>query len=628
MNNAETRTMYQKENPFSYPTNTNDNSKDFAYDFTNGSTGVFADSNRFQLRGNNGIYEQFEDPEMVSNNVSEPDPSKDFAFFDSIESTVDPSSTGNLNGMYASFDYEFSENVDEIHGIQDFQEVENGASTTSPQCANPQLLMLGPPAKGKRRHEDEPVDLEETAFYGNSFMGMVNGDSNWGLSNKDAELTADFEWKKSIDSEKTLVPCDESQLDLSKLSGNSKILNFDIPQSEDTLHDCNTPNLSYSSHESTSSTNAKPTMQDVDLWNRQIEAGGRPEHEPNAFNGNGHASRFEDLAEDYQSHQRKIPKNNSISLRSSRTSVDYRNGSSSDTRDGSRSGLSSPNRRKKQRISPKQIPSHFVVQPGYKITLQNSHVKCLDVNLDYHGYEGKITKVILNNDITNYHRDSGFNPDYLPPERREVLHMPYEFRRGEYLEGDPWCTQPDGLKVELHCHMGLVERKIYIRDISEIFDLVTRITYLLNTEFDINRPYEPQYTRYETDQYGKFINETKCGLCAFCKVVKFLPFKNSSYLSHMTLEHGVFSDHFVVPEGTNFGKYIVSKGDEREPEKTKEIEALQCPDCFEIVEMNCWSTKKNPLLKYFRHYKKEHSKKQNNVLSKVNPLEYKARDSR
>lgn len=635
MNNTKTHTMYQKKNPFAYPTNGNSN--DLAYDFPGNTSAVFSDSSHFQVRGTNGTYEQFEDPEMVSNNVPEADSNKDLSeFFDSFEKTVDSSSNAPPSTGYSNYEYVFPDNVDEIHGIQDFQKVDTIITEVSPQCANPQLLMLTPAVNGKRRHEDEHSDLEDNGFYSNSFVGFTSSSSNnWNFNHNNApELT---EYKRSIDSDKTLVAIDDAHLDLDKMKASLKLPSYDVSQSGDVLPECQTPDHSHSSHDSTSFSTTKPTFQDVDFWNRHIADGGDiqntesyHENETTAFNGGMNGSRFEDLSEDYSSRPmyQKIHKTPTISMRSSQNSLEYRNGSSSVSHDGSRSGSTSPNRRKKQRINPKQIPPHFIVLPGFKITLQNSHVKCLDVNLDYHGYEGKITQVILNNDITNYHHDSSYDPDFLPPERRVSLHMPYQFRRGEILEGDPWCSKPDGLKVEIHCHMGLVERKVHIRDISDIMGLVTRITYLHNTEFDINRPYEPQYTRYETDEYGKFINETKCGLCAFCKEVKFLPFKNSSYLSHMTLEHGVFSDHFIVPEGINFGKYIVSKGDEKEPEKTKEIEALQCPDCFEIVEMNCWSTKKNPLLKYFRHYKKEHSKKQNNVLSKVNPLEYRGRDLR
>lgn len=293
---------------------------------------------------------------------------------------------------------------------------------------------------------------------------------------------------------------------------------------------------------------------------------------------------------------------------------------------------SSPSRRKKKRIEPKRIPSRFKVAPGFNITLQNSVVKCLDVTLDYHGYIGVITDVILNNSITNHYRNHKIDSRVRPREMKEPIYLKYELADGERIESDWGSDNTKRMRSEIHCHMGVVQRKIYIRDISEILNLVSHIKYHKSPNFNINNPYEPQYTRFETDASGIENNETKCGLCAYCKEVRFLPFKNSSYLSHMTLGHGIFADNFIVPEGINFGKYIVPRDKENEPDKTKEINGLQCPTCLEIIEMSCWSTKENPLLKYFRHYKKEHvkdDKKRHNVNSTVNPLEFKSsRDAR
>ena len=107
---------------------------------------------------------------------------------------------------------------------------------------------------------------------------------------------------------------------------------------------------------------------------------------------------------------------------------------------------------------------------------------------------------------------------------------------------------------------------------------------------------------------GNPINESKCGLCPYCKPVKFLPFKNSSYLSHLILEHGIYSTNYLVPEGIYLGWYNHSK-DRNIPfksHKKRRVIALRCPKCFDIVELNCWNNKKNGLLSYFRHFKDNH----------------------
>ncbi|KAM9929519.1 hypothetical protein OXX80_009657, partial [Metschnikowia pulcherrima] len=152
---------------------------------------------------------------------------------------------------------------------------------------------------------------------------------------------------------------------------------------------------------------------------------------------------------------------------------------------------------------------------------------------------------------------------------------------------------------------GVLQRKIHMRDISSIIGSVHSIAYVKSGRFSIHNPYEPQYYRYELDAKGKAVNESKCGMCAFCPTVKFLPFKNSSYLSHMTLEHGIFASNFVVPEGLYYGKYRMVRS--TDPSKTRTVKALQCPACFQVIEVACWKNKTNPLLSYFRHFKKLHS---------------------
>ncbi|WPK24183.1 hypothetical protein PUMCH_001447 [Australozyma saopauloensis] len=468
-------------------------------------------------------------------------------------------------------------------------------------------------------------------FTSNSEYTNFDLDPNWQYFNSSPKnCTLDDEWKFLMDTQKTLVGSSKS-MEAQEMFSNTNF-EFDLDRQNDSLKS-DTPDVSLdiqnlSTPKKEIEKNDCLNLGEVDLFHK-LNSSVNGDFHPDSLSLLNNGTFFD------MSHKEEAQIGSTWRQLRSLGNGAVNELSNDSFRSRSSSGSNSPNRRRKQRIEPKAIPKHFQLLPcRVNITLKNSEVKCLDVNLDYHGYEGRILEVVLNNAITNYYRDASFNPQIIPEGMRGRIHLPYVLGDGERLEGDSWCEHPDGKRTEIHCHMGVVERKIYLRDISEIYNLVTRIKYEKNDKFSIYNPYEPQYTRYETsDEKGEtYKNETKCGLCAFCREVRFLPFKNSSYLSHMTLEHGIFSDNFIVPEGANFGKYVVSKGDDNEPEKSKEIEGLQCPACFEIVEMNCWSTKKNPLLKYFRHYKKEHvkdNKKRSNVQSKFNPLDFKrARDGR
>lgn len=436
------------------------------------------------------------------------------------------------------------------------------------------------------------------------------------------------EWKSSHETDKTLVDPEYFGFDLKRTKSNSTTSHFVecVSGLSDEHPDSrfSTPELSHSSGDSvipkTSQLNHQfLSMKDVEISNKQA-ANGHLEHPSTShplFSGNGHNEQLVSPASLKQMSRIRPQINISRNLR---------NSSGTSKNDFYDTGPSSPSRRKKQRIEPKSIPSRFKVNPKSFIKLLKSVVKCLDVSLDYDGYTGIITDVVLNHSISNYYRNEEIDTLIKPIQMKRPICIRYHLANEERIESGYRYEHHDGTHSELHCHMGVVQRKIYIRDISAILNDVTHIKYHKSPNFNINNPYEPQYTRFETDESGIENNETKCGLCAYCKEVRFLPFKNSSYLSHMTLGHGVFADNFIIPEGINFGKYIVPRDKEHEPDKTKEIDGLQCPACLEIIEMSCWKTKANPLLKYFRHYKKEHvkdDKKRNNVKSQVNPLDFK-----
>lgn len=243
------------------------------------------------------------------------------------------------------------------------------------------------------------------------------------------------------------------------------------------------------------------------------------------------------------------------------------------------------------------VPKRFVSKGPVDVMV--SAIQCLSVVLDYRGYQGEIQRIIVNNNITNV----AYNA-HDPQQQQKLYSLPIN----EPFVPD--CTMefvgfPSPNQVPHISNVsGILQRKIYIRNISAVVNAVTLILYVELSKFNINLPYEPQIHRYELDNRGAVVNETKCGLCPFCPTVKFLPFKNSSYLSHLTLEHGVYANSFVVPEVLYYGKYAVTRN--VDVQKTRTVKAIQCPACFQVVEVSCWKNKANPLLSYFRHFKKKH----------------------
>lgn len=259
----------------------------------------------------------------------------------------------------------------------------------------------------------------------------------------------------------------------------------------------------------------------------------------------------------------------------------------------------SRNESKPDRRLAKPVPSRFCASSP--ITLASSAIQCLGVVLVYNGYTGKIHSIFLNDAITNT-AYAPHNSEIHKQMCRKLLSEPYVLESGLRFLGQRKSDSHEPEPISLVS--GVLQRKIYVRDISEIMDLVTLIKYHASSRFHIDNPYEPQYYRFELDSQGREVNESKCGLCPFCIKVKFLPFKNSSYLSHLTLEHGVFANSFIVPEGLYYGNYtMVRTGD---MQKSRMVKALQCPACFQVVEVACWRNKVNPLLSYFRHFKKHH----------------------
>lgn len=262
-------------------------------------------------------------------------------------------------------------------------------------------------------------------------------------------------------------------------------------------------------------------------------------------------------------------------------------------------------------VDVRSVPKRFK-SSGF-ITLEISATQCLDVDLNYHSYTGKISEVILNHDLTNF----AFKEHKFPDRQSQIVERVVKYYQGELNETH--VGTHEGL---ISFESGVLQRKIYIRDISEITNMVSNVIYEASSKFNVNTPYEPQYFRYELDENQNIVGESKCGLCTFCPQVRFYPFKNSSYLSHMTLMHGVFANNYIVPEGLYVGRYRLNRTSYSR--KKNVIDAIQCPSCFHVTPIKCWRSKTNPLLSYFRHFKKQHQKDTRTFIdSVVDPVNYK-----
>lgn len=268
--------------------------------------------------------------------------------------------------------------------------------------------------------------------------------------------------------------------------------------------------------------------------------------------------------------------------------------------------------------SPKALPGRY--KSDGLVDVLPSYVQCMGMVIDYKGQTGIIHRVILNDAITNIKQ----NPHNVA-EQKQLMAYPlneyYTVKPGEEVVG-LLHGEEDASSRRISVILGLLQRKVYLRDISKLSKSVTLVTYVESTRFNINMPYELQYFRFEVDSKGRIINESKCGLCAFCPEIKFLPYKNSSYLSHLTLEHGVCASNFIVPEGLFYGMYRMIKANNQQSSRL--VKGLQCPVCFQVIEVGCWKKKLNPLLSYFRHFKKHHLKLTKTfVTSTVDPVNQK-----
>lgn len=180
--------------------------------------------------------------------------------------------------------------------------------------------------------------------------------------------------------------------------------------------------------------------------------------------------------------------------------------------------------------------------------------------------------------------------------------------------------------VDLKPEQGIcnIIRVRYLRtNLDSIKDMYENVGYEENYRFDTNRPYEPQYVRYEIDPTNKLpFNETRCGLCPYCPDLNFKNLKTSTYSQHLALTHGVYTDNFLTPNPLYYGLYVIKKNNIRRKTIAHEHQrfGVVCPACYDVVGTECSikTASSKPLNNYMRHFKEKHRQSKD----KMNPVLY------
>lgn len=178
------------------------------------------------------------------------------------------------------------------------------------------------------------------------------------------------------------------------------------------------------------------------------------------------------------------------------------------------------------------------------------------------------------------------------------------------------------------------ERMIYSRDMSPIANAISNIRYFLNNKFGPYAPYVPQWTRYEINDDGTLIKKSRAGLCSYCKETRFFDYGASGFLSHLSTEHGIYSSGYLVPEGVNYGLYMIEGKLDRAHKGSESIidqnldncfRGIQCPQCHHVIKVGCQKGKKE-LLAYLRHWKVKHKPNETHLITnQIIPLQKRTR---
>ncbi|MDN6572537.1 MAG: DUF4451 domain-containing protein [Staphylococcus equorum] len=160
-----------------------------------------------------------------------------------------------------------------------------------------------------------------------------------------------------------------------------------------------------------------------------------------------------------------------------------------------------------------------------------------------------------------------------------------------------------------------VNRTRYTRaNIGSLSILHPNVQYQRNTQFSIDKPYEPEYIRVQMNPVTNApFNETRCGLCPYCPSLVFKNLKTSTYAQHLSLTHGIQTDNYITPNPLLYGSYNLKKNNTNRKTRAhiSEKNGVICPVCHDIVETECSKTTatRKPLNNYLRHFKEKHRKR-------------------
>ena len=159
-----------------------------------------------------------------------------------------------------------------------------------------------------------------------------------------------------------------------------------------------------------------------------------------------------------------------------------------------------------------------------------------------------------------------------------------------------------------------VNRTRYTRATIESLSILhPNVQYQRNSQFSIDKPYEPEYIRVQMNPVTNTpFNETRCGLCPYCPNLVFKNLKTSTYAQHLSLTHGIQTDNYITPNPLLYGSYNLKKSNTNRKTKAhiSEKNGVICPVCHDIVETECSKTTatQKPLNNYLRHFKEKHRK--------------------
>lgn len=147
--------------------------------------------------------------------------------------------------------------------------------------------------------------------------------------------------------------------------------------------------------------------------------------------------------------------------------------------------------------------------------------------------------------------------------------------------------------------------------VDGIQGLHNHVSYVKNDLFQIDKPYQQEFTRVELgSENGLPLNHTRSGLCAYCPGWNFYELKNSNYAKHLGHSHGIYPDNTLAPDPLDMGLHYLNhniiSSIAHHSSKTAYL-AVRCPVCSYLIQIRPALPGQLLNLKpYLRHFKDKH----------------------